>query len=70
MQVESAASGNTDFTSFATGDVSDVEVPVRVNIVWKRLTYFGMRLNRIRGQEVKGHTGSENKCGDGLCVCV
>ena len=37
---------------------------------WKRLTYFGMRLNRIRGQEVKAHTGSENKCGDGLCVSV
>lgn len=31
VPLESAASGNTDFTSFATGDVSDVRVPVRVN---------------------------------------
>ena len=30
LLVESAASGNTDFASFRTGDASDVEVPVRV----------------------------------------
>ena len=38
--------------------------------VQKRLTYFGMRLNRAPGQEGQGHTGCENNCCDGLRVCV